>query len=62
MNDPEAQGKWVSERQVARWCEDTLVGNVTREKLDKQRQDETNVLDMMQNTSIVYHPESLIEM
>ena len=30
--------------------------------LDKQRQSETNALDMMQNSSIVYHPESLFEM
>jgi len=30
--------------------------------LDKQRADEINVLDLMQNTSIIYHLESVIEM
>ena len=62
LNDPTVEGQWVTERQALEWCEETLDGGIRREDLDLQRQRETNVLDMMQNSSIIYHPESLFEM
>ena len=39
-----------------------MVGNITKEMLDNERTNETNTLDMMQNSSIIYHTESLLEM
>lgn len=44
------------------WVQRCVVGGVTKNQLDKERQKECNSLDQMQNTSFVYHPESLIEM
>ena len=39
-----------------------LVGKLTKADLDDERMKETNSLDMMQNTSIIYHTESILEM
>jgi hypothetical protein len=39
-----------------------VVGDIKKNQLDKQRQKETNALDLMQNTNFAYHSESLIEM
>ena len=47
---------------AAKWIEDNLVGQINKEMLDAQRFKEVNSLDMMQNTSIIYHSESMLEM
>lgn len=53
---------FVEADEAIKWIERCIVGNITKEQLDKQRQKECNSLDIMQNTNFVYHPESLIEM
>ena len=49
-------------RHALTWIEENVVGKITKQKLDQQRKKETDQLDMMQTASIIYHPESLIEM
>ena len=44
------------------WLRKCLVGKITKAELDDERMKETNSLDMMQNTSIIYHTESILEM
>ena len=51
---------FVDEQDSLKWIEQSI--GVTKVELDRQRQKELNVLDMMQNTGIIYHPESLMEM
>jgi hypothetical protein len=53
---------FVDENDSIAWIQRCLVGGIDKAQLDKQRQGECNSLDIMQNTNIVYHPESLIEM
>jgi len=48
--------------EAATWIEDNIIGGMTKEMLDEQRFKELNSLDMMQNTSIIYHSESILEM
>jgi hypothetical protein len=38
-----------------------VVGKIDKKELDDERKNETNALDYMQNTSIVYHTESILE-
>lgn len=38
-----------------------MVGKIVKKELDDERKSETNALDYMQNTSIVYHTESILE-
>lgn len=38
------------------WLKRCIVGKITKEQLDEQRQKEINNLDMLQNQSIIYHP------
>lgn len=60
------QTNYVSERQAPRWVIETLSykngGEVNKDTLDNQRKEETSSLDMMQNSAIIYHPESINEM
>lgn len=44
------------------WIKNNVVGRITKKDLDNERVRETNLQDMMQNTSIINHPESIIEM
>ncbi len=44
------------------WIKRCIVGHIKKAELDEARKNETNALDMMQNSSIIYHPESLLEM
>jgi len=39
-----------------------IVGNITKRQLDEERRKETNSLDIMQNSSIIYHMDSVVEM
>lgn len=41
--------------------EETIVGPVTKEILEKERFKELDALDMMQNTGIIYNPQAIIE-
>jgi len=43
------------------WVSRCLVGKITKAELDEERRKETNALDMMQNSSIIYHTESILE-
>jgi hypothetical protein len=46
----------------APWIKRCLVGNIAKADLDDERKKETNSLDLMQNSSIIYHTESILEM
>lgn len=52
----------VSEEEATAWITRCLVGNIRKGDLDDERMNETNSLDMMQNSSIIYHTESILEM
>lgn len=62
MHDEEFDGNYVREKEVKKWFLNCIEGKITKEKLDDMRQKEINENDMMQNTSIIYHPESVSEM
>lgn len=53
---------FVNEEDATPWVTRNIVGQITKEDLDKQRCSELNAFDMTQNTSIIYHYESIIEM
>jgi hypothetical protein len=52
----------VPEKESAPWIKRALVGNIVKADLDEERKKETNSLDLMQNSSIIYHTESILEM
>lgn len=54
--------KQISKERAPAWIKNNVVGRIAKRDLDTERIRETNVLDMMQNTSILSHPESIIEM
>lgn len=54
--------KEVDEETSIRWVKECVVGRITKQMLDNERMVETTSLDMMQNTSIIYHTESLLYM
>jgi hypothetical protein len=54
--------KQISAAKAPMWIKNNIVGRISKKDLDTERIRETNVLDMMQNTSILSHPESIIEM
>ena len=45
-----------------KWLYDNLVCNTRKKNLDDQRDQEMDSQDLMQNTSILYHTESIIEL
>ena len=57
-----SEKKLIHEDLAVKWIENNIVGDITKEKLDDQRHQEITNCDMMQNTSIIYHMESVIEM
>jgi len=52
----------VDPEQSINWVRKCVVGRITKNELDDERVIETNSLDIMQNSSIIYHMESVIEM
>ena len=54
--------KKVHQDDATGWIKRCLVGNIKKGDLDDERMNETNSLDMMQNSSIIYHTESILEM
>ena len=46
--------------EATEWITKYLIGNITKDELDEQRKKEVSELDMMQNQSIIYHPESIL--
>ena len=44
------------------WIKNSIIGDITKDMLDQQRISESNQNDLMQNTSTIYHIESIIEM
>tara|TARA_B110000285_G_scaffold149011_1_gene166330 strand:- start:1029 stop:2306 length:1278 start_codon:yes stop_codon:yes gene_type:complete len=54
--------KEIDPKDAPNWLRKCLVGKLTKAQLDEERMKETNSLDMMQNTSIIYHTESILEM
>lgn len=52
----------VPQEESIAWIKRCVVGNISKKELDNERMKETNSLDMMQNSSIVYHTESILEM
>ena len=53
---------FIEERHAIKWIEDTIVGPITKDMLENERFKELDSLDMMQNTGIIYNPQSIIEM
>ena len=51
---------FVKVEEAADWIGKYLLGNITKDDLDAQRKKEVDALDMMQNQSIIYHPESIL--
>ena len=55
-------GNKIAVEDATEWLRRSLVGNIKKGDLDDERMNETNSLDMMQNSSIIYHTESILEM
>lgn len=55
-------GKPIEEDKATAWIKQNVVGRITKANLDKEKLSEMTELDMMQNQSIIYHTESIIEM
>ena len=53
---------FLSQDQAKDWLNTRIVGNISKYKLDMARNEEINDADLLMNTSIVYHTESLLEM
>lgn len=51
----------VTPERAADWMRRNIPGNITKEELDYARFREIQSLDMMQNSSIIYHCESVLE-
>ena len=47
MNEEGFKGQFVAEKEVNGWIYNVLYGQITREKLERQRQQELNNSDMM---------------
>lgn len=57
----ENEKNYIEPIKAIRFIEENTVGGITKGELDDERIKEINGLDMMQNSSIVHHPESIIE-
>lgn len=53
---------FIEVKDATAWIQRNLVGNITKQLLDDQRMIEINELDMMQNSSIIYNTEVVLEM
>ena len=51
----------VEKNEGTDWLFRNLVGKITKVDLDVRRSNSLNSLDMMQNSNIFYHPESINE-
>ena len=51
----------VTPDKAAEWIQRNIAGRITKEDLDQNRHKEVNGLDMMQNSCIAYHSESILE-
>ena len=54
-------GEIIFQDDSQKWLQEVVVGNIQKLELDTERMVETNSLDLMQNTNVIYHPESVIE-
>lgn len=57
----ENETDFIEPVSAIRFIEDVVVGSITKSDLDDERIREISGLDMMQNSSIVTHSESIIE-
>ena len=55
-------GVEVTNEHATDWIKRVLVGKIIKSDLDDEPKKETNSLDLMQNSSIIYHTESILEM
>lgn len=53
---------YVKKEDAHQWIKTRLWGDITQKTLDTQRTHEINNNDLMQNTGIIYHIESVLEM
>ena len=53
--------KIVKPEKAHDWIYNNVVGQIKQEDLDRNRYLEVNGIDMMQNTCIIYHMESILE-
>jgi hypothetical protein len=51
----------VPPEDALEWINQNVVGEITQKELDQMRHKEVNDLDMMQNSCIIYHSESILE-
>lgn len=63
MNTPEFEedGKYMDSSEVRKWILNCCDGKITKEKMEETKIKEIRSNDMMQNTGIFYHPESIAE-
>ena len=54
--------QYVEPSESIVWIHKSIVGNITKEMLDNERIKEQSSNDLMQNTSIIHHIESILEM
>ena len=50
------KSSFVEERNAIKWVEESIVGPITKDILEKERFKELDSLDMMQNSGIIYNP------
>lgn len=56
------QKKVVEPKDATGWLEKNVYGHITPDQLNDDRIEELNSMDYMQNSSIFYNPESILEM
>lgn len=52
----------VPPNEAADWIKENVVGNIDKTQLDEERVHELRKVDLMKNTGIIYHSESIYEM
>ena len=54
--------EFIEPKHATNFIETAIYGKITKTMLDDERVRELNAMDMMQNQSIIHHPESIMEM
>ena len=55
------EDKLIEPNMACEFIEQSIYGDINSEKLNNQRINELNTMDMMQNANIFYHQEIIIE-
>ena len=54
--------KKITPEESPDWIIRCIVGNISKEDLDDERTSEINSLDLMQNSALINHADSILEM